>query len=202
MNSSFHDLFGFLTLIFSFVMCVRLMVQFKFPDHPMKFMSYLVSLSLVFYLAIDLVVQMDENKYASFEKLRSLSLVLSSTGLLIQSVSIIGNFSLIQLKVLSRIPVLFALVSYSMSSNLLAILLFPTLLLSLFLMIFNMEKARYQIRIYIKLICLFCLYLVFSKNIFFGQIFSTVLVCFSAHYYFKFQEAICVQTLMWKEMNK
>jgi len=165
-------------------------------------MSYLASASLIFYLSLDLALQFEHIKFLHFEKLKNLSLALGTCGFLVQLISVLGNFSMIQLKIFTRIPVLFALISFSMDFKFLTRLICLTLLLGLVLVITNFDKARYQARIYLKLIFMFCFYLFLLEDTFYGQVLSYLPLCFTFYYYFKFQESVSIQALIFKEMNK
>lgn len=149
---------------FCLVSFLKLLAQFGLPNHPAKYLCYISSLCAVAYFVNMLLAQWSHLSPFMLLNLSSLFMVTLGFSLLIQLVTLNGNFGLVQQKVFSRLPLLAGLL-FAATAPTLAWSLFPFLVLSGALYLtFAVGKARHQTRLYVKM-SLFLLALMFGSHL-------------------------------------
>lgn len=172
MGSSFLTALEIGLGIYSLIQFFKIIAQFGLPNHPGKFSLYLVCLCVTLFFTLQALADLGLILPLDFMRIRSLLLVVGSFTFLIQLVAMIGSFSLIQQKVISRVPLILGLLVYGvMPEKADLFLILTTVLGGLFLLV-SKGKARYQKRLYFKM----ALFLVITWGAYLSQNYSVYVV--------------------------
>lgn len=197
MDSSFLTGLHICLGLFACLLFVKMMVQFGLPNHPVRFVSYIVGLCLTTYFIGLAATDLNFLTPWIWMKWRSLPLIAGSLCLLFQTIMLVGSFSLIQQKVVSRLPLIAALICFAF---------FPTYadaFVSLFLIIgglflfFAVKKARYQKRIYLKMLLLFLVHAGFNSiDLYLAYIVGQVFLFLIIFYIFIFEHSFGISAMI------
>ena len=198
MDSSFlltgiHVALGLYALIAFIKMCV----QFGLPNHPVRFTTYLVSLCVVVYFVGLAAADLQLISPWDFMKWRPLPLVAGSLCLLLQVVTVIGSFSLIQQKIIGRIPLIGALICFAFFPSKADFFVGALLLAGNLFLIISVGKARYQKRLFLKMsFFLFMTYIFKAYGIYGIYIGAEALFFVALFYFFLFEQSFGISALM------
>ena len=112
MGSSFLTTINALLALYSVIVFFKMIIQFGLPNHPGRFTLYLVSLCAASYFSMKTLTGIGLISPMDYLKFRAIPIVGGGLGLLIQIITSIGQFSIIQQKVISRVPLMAALMVY------------------------------------------------------------------------------------------
>ncbi len=145
---AFHGLIGLLSCVLFF----KMLVQFGWPNHPGRLTAYVVGLCLCFYFMGVILADLGYFPQKAWAHWKALPLVAGSLCLFLQTIIAGGNFSLIQQKIISRIPFMGALICSALFPQLAEPLSVIFILLGCFFFIISVKESRYQKRIYFRLV--------------------------------------------------
>jgi hypothetical protein len=197
MDSSFLTGLHISLALFSCLFLVRLIIQFGLPNHPARFLSYLVSFCIVAYFISEALTDLGLLSPWVWVKWRAFPLVAGGFCLLLQTITLLGTMNFLQQRVISRLPLIVALLSTAFFSQFADALFSVFLLLGgLFLIVF-VRKSRYQKRLYVKMSFMFigqlvCNYLGYYYAYLVGQVF----LCLTVFYAFLFQQSFGILALI------
>jgi hypothetical protein len=197
MDSSFlitiHALMG----IFTCVLFLKMIIQFGWPNHPGRLTAYMVALCICFYFVGLVCTEFGLIPQKAWDHWRALPLVSGSLCLLMQSIMTGGNFSLIQQKVISRLPLMAALICSALFPQLASQLSLLFILAGGLFFIISVRKSRYQKRLYLKAIFFIILHtaLNFSTGLVW-QILSQAFLAGAVLYIFSFENSFGVWALI------
>lgn len=199
MGSSFLTALEIGLGIYSLVQFFKMIVQFGLPNHPGKFSMYLVCLCVTLFFTLQALADLGFMTPLDFMRMRSLLMVVGGFSFLIQLVAMIGNFSLIQQKVISRVPLIMGLLVYGVMPEKADFFLILTIVLGGLFLLLSKGKARYQKRLYFKMLLFFILgwgaYLTQNYTIYvIGQIFLYPVL----FYFFILQKTFGVKVMVEK----
>ncbi len=197
MDSSFLTGLHISLGLFSCLFFVRLIIQFGLPNHPARFLSYLVSFCIVVYFTSLALTDLSLLSPWVWVKWRAFPLVAGGFCLLLQTITLLGTMNFLQQRVISRLPLIVALMSTAFFSQL-ADMFFSLFLLSggLFLIIF-VRKSRYQKRLYLKMGLMFILQLICNyMDYYFAYVIGQVFLCLTVFYMFLFQQSFGILALI------
>lgn len=158
MGSSFLTTINVLLGLYAVLIFIKMVVQFGLPGHPARFTMYLVTLCGAAFFSMKALVALGPLPPLYYMQWKSLPLVTGGLGLLLQVITTMGQLTVIQQKVFSRIPLLGAVIVYSLfSSHANHFFVFCLIAASLFL-IFSVGKARYQKRMFFKMVLFLSLF--------------------------------------------
>lgn len=157
MGSSFLTALEIGLGIYSLVQFFKMIVQFGLPNHPGKFSMYLVCLCVTLFFTLQALADLGFMTPLDFMRMRSLLMVVGGFSFLIQLVAMVGNFSLIQQKVISRVPLIMGLLVYGVMPEKADFFLILTIVLGGLFLLLSKGKARYQKRLYFKMLLFFIL---------------------------------------------
>jgi hypothetical protein len=196
MDSSFLTGLHITLGLFACLLFIKMIVQFGLPNHPARFVIYVVGLCLATYFVGLAATDLNLLSPWIWIKWRSLPLIAGSLCLLFQSIMLVGTFSQIQQKVVSRLPLIAALLCFAF---------FPTyaddfvgwiLGIGGFLLIVS-KKARYQKRIYLKMLLLLMLHLGCNLiNRYEAYVIGQVLLFFIVFYIFIFEHTFGIAAMV------
>ena len=197
MDSSFltgiHIGLGLVACIF----LIKMMVQFGLPNHPARFVAYMVGLCTTTYFLGLAATDLNLLSPWLWMKWRSLPLIAGSLCLLFQTITLAGNFSLIQQKVVSRLPLIAALMCFAFFSDYADVFVTWFLGLGSLFLILSVKKSRYQKRIYFKMAILYFIHLGFNyANIYSAYVLGQILLFAIIFYVFLFEHTFGVAAMM------
>ena len=202
MDSSFLIWIGVGLSIYSGISFFKLMTQFGLPNHPVKWISYLLCLCVTFYLGLNAMMSLGVLEPIFFLKWRTLPLVAAGLALLLQTITLVGNFSLIQQKIVSRIPLIGALLVFAFfppyaDQFFILCLIAATVFLSI-----SVGKARYQKRQYFKMILFFAISMTFSRvDQLWAQVIGESILFVSLFYFYVFEQTFGVAAMIESYQN-
>jgi hypothetical protein len=197
MNSSFLTGLHIGLSLFACLLFIKMIIQFGLPNHPGRFISYLVCLSVCTYFVGRSLTDLNFYSPLAWIRWRSFPLIAGSLCLLLQTIMLIGSFSLIQQKIVSRIPLMASIIGFAFFGE------FADALATLFIMtggiflIVSVKKARHQKRLYLKMMLMFLIYLGLGRLPFFGtRILGEFFLCFTVFYIFLFEHSFGIAALI------
>lgn len=199
MGSSFLTALEIGLGIYSLIQFFKIIIQFGLPNHPGKFSMYLVCLCVTLFFTLQALADLGLMVPLDFMRMRALLLVVGSFTFLIQLVAMMGNFSLIQQKVISRVPLILGLLVYGvMPEKADLFLIITTVLGGLFLLI-SRGKARYQKRLYFKMILFFILmWITYISQNYVVYVIGQIFLYPALFYFFILQKTFGVKVLVEK----
>lgn len=183
--------------LYCLIIFFKNLIQFGLPNHPARFTLYLVSLCATAFFVLKAMVDLSLINPFDYMRWRAFPIVAGSLGLLLQVVSIVGNFSHIQQKIISRIPLMAALLFFAFFWEK-ADWFFGFIILAtvLFLSV-SVGKARYQKRMLIKMALFLGLFGVFKLfNNFYLYILGELFLFPALFYFFIFEHSYGVSALI------
>ncbi len=199
MGSSFLTTIKVALSLYSIILFLKTVIQFGLPNHPARFLMYLVTLCTTAYFTMATLVEFQVIAPWDFVKLRALPLVAGSLALLLQIITIVGAFSLIQQKVISRIPLMAALLVFAFFPQYANIFFCACVLAGVLLFTISVGKARYQKRTYFKMA--FFLFLTFTLGElgnFWVYSFAKLFLFFGLFYFYIFQQTFGISAMVEK----
>ena len=197
MGSSFLTWLNVGLALYSGILFLKFIVQFGLPNHPARFTAYLVCLCVTAFFGMKAATDLGFLAPIYYIKWSPLPLVAGSLGLLLQVIATVGHMSLIQQKVISRLPLIAALLIFAF---------FPTkanwffglcMLASLVFLSVSVGKARYQKRAFFKLLLFLGLFgLGVLINNYWVFVFSESFLFFALFYLYIFEQSLCVSALV------
>jgi hypothetical protein len=197
MGSSFLTAIHLGLSLYCVINFLKMLVQFGLPNHPGRFTLYLVSLCACAYFSIKTLTEINVVDPFLFMRWRALPLVAGSLGLLLQVITIVGTFSLIQQKIISRIPLIAAVLFFAFFSSLADYFFIGCILVSALFLTFSVGKARYQKRMLLKMTFFLSLYwLMALVNNYWVYILGELFLFPALFYFFIFQQSYGVSALV------
>lgn len=151
MGSSFLTTINALLALYSVIVFLKMIIQFGLPNHPGRFTLYLVSLCAAFYFSMKALTGIGLISPMDYLRFRPIPIVGGGLGLLIQIVTSVGKFSIIQQKVISRIPLMAALLVYFFFPSKAELFFGICILAAVLFLTVSVGKARYQKRMFFKM---------------------------------------------------
>jgi hypothetical protein len=197
MDSSFltglHVSLGFFTLISFF----KMTIQFGLPNHPARLLSYLVGICVVAYFVGLSVTDLGYVSPWHFMQWRAFPLIAGGLCLLFQTIMLEGSLSFIQQKVVSRMPLIGALLCFVFFSKYADQFVGILLFLGALFLIVSVRKARYQKRLFLKMLFMLGIFKGFELSGFYmAYLVAQFFMFWALFYLFLFQNSYCVSALV------
>ncbi len=193
MDSSFLIWPSFVLGFFSLILFTKMVVQFGVPKHPLKFFGYTITLSWTMLWIGASLVQLDIMDMTTWERWRSVFLLWPALGMFMEAVSQMGQFSQIQQRIMTRLPIIGSLLALSFMPQWVPYLVGIFLLLVAAIFLLHVGKFRFHKRIFLKFIFFLALS---GLSIFFPEVlrswFLMVVLLISSIYFFLLQNTFCV----------
>lgn len=197
MGSSFLTTINVGLGLYSIILFLKLIIQFGLPNHPVRFTMYLVSLCATAFFTMKAIVGLGFIPPVEYMKLRVLPLVIGSLALLLQVITTIGQFSLIQQKIVSRMPLIAGLLVFAFFPQKAEVFFAACVLTAALFLSVSVGKARYQKRIFFKM---FFFLVLFSGSVWINHywvyVLGELLLFPSLFYFFVFQQTFGVSALV------
>lgn len=197
MGSSFLTAIHLGLSLYCVINFFKMLVQFGLPNHPARFTLYLVSLCASAYFTMKFLTEIHLVNPFLYMRWRAFPLVAGSLALLLQVITVIGNFSLIQQKIISRIPLIMALLFFAFFSEKADYFFIGCILVSVLFLTVSVGKARYQKRMLVKMAFFLLLFWIPRQFNYFPLYIVAELFLFPAlFYFFIFQQSYGVSALV------
>lgn len=197
MDSSFLTGIHITLGLFACLLFIKLIVQFGIPNHPARFVSYIVGLCLTIYFVGLAATDLNYLSPWKWMKWRSLPMIAGSLCLLFQTIMLVGTFSVIQQKIVSRFPIIAALMCFAFFPAQADAFASWFLVAGGLFVIVSVKKARYQKRLYLKMLMLFLLHVGFNYiNSYVVYVIGQVLLFFIVFYIFIFEHSFGIAAMV------
>lgn len=197
MDSSFLTGLHITLGLFACLLFIKMIVQFGLPNHPARFVCYLVGFCTAAYFIGLAATDLNLLSPWDWVKWRSLPLIAGSMCLLFQTIMMVGSFSLIQQKVIARLPLMAALLGFAFFSYYADVFMSWFLGLGGLFLIISVKKARYQKRIYLKMLLIFLVHVGLNyTNVYWAYLIGQVLLFFVIFYVFLFEHSFGIAAMV------
>jgi hypothetical protein len=174
-----------------------MLLQFRLPAHPALVTAYLVSLCTASFFCMKALAGLGVLPPLVWLKYRPLPMVAGSLALLLQVIVAVGNFSLIQQKVVSRLPLITGLLFLAFFPERAEVFVVATLGAGCIFQALATGKARYQKRTFFKLMLFLAVFagLRFS-NTYWALVVGELFLFFGLFYLFIFEHSFAISALI------
>lgn len=197
MDSSFLTWINVGLAFYSVILLLKMMIQFGLPNHPARVTTYLVSLCVSSFFVMKAAAGLGFLSPLDWMNWRTLPLVTGGLAILFQTIMVIGSFSLIQQKVISRLPLMAGLLCLAFFRDRADVFMAFSLGAAGLCLTISRGKARYQKRLFFKMIFFLSLFAVLAL----AQEYWVFLVgegflFFALFYFFLFEQSFALQALI------
>lgn len=197
MDSSFLTWVNVGLGLYSLISFIKLVVQFGLPNHPLRFSVYMVSFCVTAYLLLLVMTDLALISPLFYLRWKNLPLLIASHGLLIQVITSMGQFSLIQQKVFSRFPLIIALLIFGFFNDYAEWALLLALTAGTLFFTVSVGKARYQKRTFFKMMLFLIIYGILTNlNIYWAYLVGEAFLYPVLFYFFIFEQTFGVMSLI------
>jgi hypothetical protein len=189
--------------LYTLISFLKMLLQFGLPNHPAKFLCYVTSLSVVIFFGWQGLVGLGMVGPFQWLKWKTFPMVVGSLALLIQVITLVGNFSLIQQKVISRLPLIAGLLCLAFFPSAADYFIGLSLGVGMVFLSISVGKARYQKRLFFKM-SLFVLifWLLTLLNYYPVYVLAQALLFVSLFYFFIFESTFGIMSLTEQHLAK
>ena len=197
MDSSFLTGIHIVLSLLACFLFLKMILQFGLPNHPARFVSYVVGLCVATYFCALSATDLGILSPWTWMKWRALPLVAGSLCLLFQTIMLVGNFGVIQQKVISRLPLIAALICFAFFSDYADGFTTSFMVIGGIFLIISVKKARYQKRVYLKMLVIFLAHLGLNySNYYVSYVVGQILLFFVIFYIFIFEHSFAVGAMI------
>lgn len=151
MGSTFLTAINVVLGLYCVIIFIKSVVQFGLPNQPARFTLYLMLMCATTYFVMRALVDLSLMNPFYFLKWRTLPLVAGSLGLILQAITVVGRFGQIQQKIISRIPLMGAILIFAFFSQYADWFFGISVLVAVLFLSVSVGKVRYQKRMLIKM---------------------------------------------------
>jgi hypothetical protein len=183
--------------IYSLVMFLKIIVTFGLPNHPARLTTYLVTFCATAFFCSKAATAMGLLAPWFWIKYRSLPMVAGSLSLLLQVIMMMGNFSLIQQKVVSRLPLIAALLCLAFFPEKADFFIGAAVVAGCVFLTVSVGKARYQKRMFFKLTLFLALFYGLNLvNEYWVTVIAELMMFGALFYFYIFEQSFGVAALV------
>lgn len=197
MDSSFLTWANVGLAVYSILLFLKMIIQFGLPNHPGRFTAYLVFFCTTFFFGGQAATDLGFISPWQWMNLQALPLVAGSLALLLQIIMMVGEFSMIQQKVISRLPLIAGLVVLAIFPGKAPLFFGTAIAAGCIFLLASTSKARYQKRMFFKMIFFLGIFLIFRWMDRYGFYVVGQLVLFFVLFYLSlFEQAFGISALV------
>lgn len=197
MGSTFLTAINVVLGLYCVIIFLKTMFQFGLPNHPARFTLYLVTLCASSFFAMKALTDLNFINPFAFMRWRALPLVAGSLGLLLQVITVVGQFSHIQQKIISRIPLMAAIMFFVFFWEKADWFFGITILVTVLFLTVSVGKARYQKRMLLKMAFFLLIFGLFKLvNNFTLYIMGELFLFPALFYFFIFEQSYGVSAMI------
>lgn len=197
MDSSFLTWVNVGLGLYSGISVLKMIIQFGLPNHPARFTLYLVCLCAAAYFGMKALTGLGILSPLHYLKWSTLPLMAGSLGLLLQAITTAGQLSLIQQRVMSRIPLIGSLLVFFFFPNSAELFFGACILAGAAFLAFLGGRARYQMRMFLKMAFFLGIYGIFiNLGQYWAYVMGEMVLFFALFYFFIFEQTFGVSSLV------
>ncbi len=197
MGSSFLTTINVLLGLYCVVIFLKMAIQFGLPTHPGRFTMYLVTLCAAVFFSLKGLAGLGWLAPVYFLKWRTLPIVAGSMALLLQVISTLGQLSLLQQKIFSRLPLIASLLVFAFFPSKADFFFILCLSSGTIFLTVSVGKVRYQKRMFFKMVLFLALFGLFTLPNNYWTYVAGELFLFPALFYFSiFQKTFGISALI------
>lgn len=163
MDSSFLTLVNVALSAYSIFIFLRFVLVFGRPNRPILIMAYLGLICAASYFTSQAAANLGFMYIWNWEKWRALPLMTGGFCLFFQTITMVGTFTPMQLKVITRVPIMASLLCLFFFPSLGAVLFAVTIVAGCIFLSVMLGKARYQKRQYFKMVLFIALFVLIKQ---------------------------------------
>jgi len=197
MDSSFLTGIHIVLALLACILFFKMILQFGLPNHPARFVSYVVGLCIASYFCALAATDLGFLSPWTWMKWRALPLIAGSLCLLFQTIMLVGSFGVIQQKVISRLPLIAALICFAFFSDYADTFTCWFMIIGGIFLVISRNKARYQKRLFLKMLILFLIHLGLNyTNYYLSYVLGQILLFFVIFYAFIFEHSFNIAAMV------
>lgn len=197
MGSSFLTAVNVALSLYCFIAFLKTIIQFGLPNHPARFILYLVSFCVVTYFFLKAGTGLGQISPEDYLRWRTFPLVAGSLGLLLQVITTVGHFSNIQQKIISRVPIIGAMMVFAFFPGKGDLFFTVCILATVLFLSVSVGKVRYQKRTLLKMVLfIFLSYTATLANQYWIYVLGEAIIFLALFYFFIFQSTYGVSALI------
>ncbi len=202
MDSSFLTWINVGLATYSVILFLKMLIQFGLPNHPARVTTYIVGFSVAVFFVMKAAVGLSYLSPLQWLSWRPLPIVTGSLAILFQIIMIIGSFSLIQQKVISRLPFMTGLLCLAFFRERADVFMYFSLGAAAICLTISHGKARYQKRLYFKMIFFLLLFTFASlAGEYWVYVIGECFLFFAIFYFFLFEQSFALQALIENKLD-
>ncbi len=183
--------------LYSAILLLKLIVQFGLSNHPARFTAYVVSFCATIYFGLKIAVDLQVISPLFWLQWRTLPLVCGSLGLLFQAIMTAGQFSLIQQKIISRMPLIAGLLCFAFFPTKAEFFFGLSVFVGCVFLTISLRKSPYQGRAFFKMsLFLLMIYGLRWINQYWAFVLGEILLFFALFYFFLFEHTFGIMALI------
>ena len=196
MGSSFLTAINLALSLYCVIQFLKMIVQFGLPNHPGRFTLYLVMLNTMIFFSMKALVDLNLLHPFLYVRWRTLPLIAGGLGLILQVITTVGKFSYVQQKIVSRLPLIGAVLFFAFFAEFAEWFVIFAVIASFLFLTISVGKVRYQKRAFYKMTFFLALFWSLKLlNYFWAYIAGELLLFPALFYFFIFQQCYGVSTL-------
>ena len=197
MDSSFLTWVNVGLGLYSGISVLKMIIQFGLPNHPARFTLYLVCLCAAVYFGMQALTGLGLFSPLHYLKWRTLPLMVGGLGLLLQAMTTSGQLSLIQQRVVSRIPLIGALLVFFFFPANAEIVFGSCILAGAAFLTFIGKRARYQMRMFLKMAFFLGIYgILVNLGQYWTYVIGEMVLFVALFYFYIFEQTFGVSSLV------
>jgi hypothetical protein len=183
--------------LYSGILFTKMVIQFGLPNHPARFTAYLISACVTAFFCGKAAMGLGLISPWEWIRWQPLPLVAASVALLLQIIISVGEYDLIQQKVVSRIPLMAGLLCFAFFPSKAEFFFWGSIAAGCIFLSISIGKARYQKRMYFKMALFLGLFGLLQLTEVYGlNVLGELILFFALFYFFLLEQAFGVAALI------
>lgn len=197
MDSSFLTVVNVILGLFSAYSFFKIILRFGLPNHPARLTIYIVCFCAAIYFCMKAAVGLGLVPPFAWLRWRTLPLVAGSLALLLQVIGTIGSISVLQQKVLSRLPLIAGLLVFTFFPAYADYLFIASIVVGCGFLSISVGNSRHLARLFLKMGFFLLVFFGLSKmNEYWVFVAGESLLLFAMFYFFLFEEGLAIKALL------
>lgn len=197
MDSSFLTVVNVVLGMFAVYSFFKLILRFGLPNHPARLTVYLVSFCAAIYFGMKAATGLGLVPPFAWLRWRTLPLVAGSLALLLQVISSVGRITLLQQKVLSRLPLMAGLLFFVFFPVYADYFFVACIIIGAGFLSISVGKVRHEARLFLKMSLFLLMFFGLSRfNEYWTFVAGETLLIAAMFYFFLFEEGLAVKAML------
>lgn len=197
MGSSFLTAIHLGLALYCLLNFFKQLVQFGLPNDPRKFSLYLTLFCVSAFFGMQVLTDLRIMDPFFYMRWRMLPVIAGGLGILVQIVFIVAQFSHVQQKIFSRIPLIGALLVFMFSPEFSQLIFNLSFLVSVLYLAVSIKKNRYQKRMFFKMSFFLGISTILKfSNFYFLYVLGELFLFPCLFYFFIFENSLGISVLV------